>query len=283
MRHDCLIAAAQKSIAMSTRTEANRERLLLLYRVERMAEGPMTILGFVWLVLLVVELTTGLNRSLEILSLVIWGVFVFDFGLKFFLAPRKLVFLRKNWLTVISLILPALRVLRFARILRALRGVRLVKVVASLNRGMKSLGKTMKRRGVVYVVVLTLAIIFGGGAGMYAFERVAPGGGFGSYWDALWWTAMLLTSLGSEYWPQTTEGRALCLLLGIYGFAVFGYITATLASFFVGRDAEEKDAPVAGTADIRALRGEVQALRALIEAGFSARRDAQSGNDAAAG
>ena len=49
---------------------------------------------------------------------------------------------------------------------------------------------------------------------------------------------MLLTSIGSEYWPQTAEGRVLCFLLSLYGFAVFGYVTAVLASFFVGRDAD---------------------------------------------
>ena len=131
---------------------------------------------------------------------------------------------------------------------------------------MKSLGNTMNRRGIAYVVILTLIVVFAGGAGIYAFEREAAGGpGFKSYWDALWWTAMLLTSLGSEYWPQTSEGRALCLLLAIYGFAVFGYITATLASFFVGRDAEEPDAPLAGAAEVAELKTEIQALRAAIE------------------
>ncbi len=29
--------------------------------------------------------------------------------------------------------------------------------------------------------------------------------------------------LGSEYWPQTVEGRVLCLLLAFYAFGVFGY------------------------------------------------------------
>lgn len=33
---------------------------------------------------------------------------------------------------------------------------------------------------------------------------------------------MLLTTMGSEYWPQTAEGRILCLLLSVYAFAVFG-------------------------------------------------------------
>jgi len=42
---------------------------------------------------------------------------------------------------------------------------------------------------------------------------------------------MLLTSMGSEFWPKSPEGRILCLLLAFYGFAVFGYITASFASF----------------------------------------------------
>ena len=65
-------------------------------------------------------------------------------------------------------------------------------------------------------------------------------GGFGSFGDALWWTSMQLTTRGSEFWPRTAEGRVLCLPLAVYAFAVFGYITAAFASFFVGRDSEER-------------------------------------------
>jgi voltage-gated potassium channel len=77
---------------------------------------------------------------------------------------------------------------------------------------------------------------------------------------------MLLTSLGSEYWPQTPEGRFLCFVLGLYGFAVFGYVTAALASFFVGRDAESDAGETAGAADVQALRAEIAALTAEVRA-----------------
>jgi hypothetical protein len=55
----------------------------------------------------------------------------------------------------------------------------------------------------------------------------------------LWWTAMVMTTLGSEYWPKSTEGRMLGFLLAVYAFPVWGYITASLATFFVGRDADD--------------------------------------------
>ena len=97
---------------------------------------------------------------------------------------------------------------------------------------------------------------------MLAFEPASEvEGGFVSYGEALWWTGMLLTSMGSEFWPRTAEGRVLCFLLSLYGFAVFGYITAAFASFFVGRDAADAEAEVAGARDLAALRHEVAALR----------------------
>jgi len=42
------------------------------------------------------------------------------------------------------------------------------------------------------------------------------------------------------------RGRILCFLLSLYGFAVLGYVTATLATFFIGRDAENEEAELAG-------------------------------------
>lgn len=245
---------------METNDKIKRQRWMLLLRIERILEGPMVFLGFVWLVLLVIELIWQLSAALEIISIFIWILFIIDFVIKLILAPSKSLYLRKNWLTILSLIIPALRVFRIARafrVFRGLRSMRLVKVVGSLNRGMKSLASTMRRRGLKYVVLLTMVVIFAGGAGMFAFEKHH---GLSSYGEALWWTAMLITSIGSEYWPQSGEGKALCFLLSVYGFCVFGYITATLASFFVGRDAEEKDAPVAGTDDIIQLKMEIENL-----------------------
>lgn len=225
----------------------------------------MIFLGFVWLVLLIIEFINGFNSVLELISTIIWVIFICDFVLKLLLAPKKLLFLRKNTLTAISLIIPALRlfrIFRFIRLLRIFRGTRLIKVIASLNRGMKSLNATMDRRGFGYVMALTLAVILAGAAGMYVFENSA----FESYGVAVWWTTMLVITVGTEFWPKSAEGRILCTLLSLYGFAVFGYITATLASFFIGRDAQSKDAPVAGSVDIEKLRLEIKELKDVINA-----------------
>jgi voltage-gated potassium channel len=190
---------------------------------------------------------------------------------KFALAPHKVAFLKRDWLTAISLLLPALRIFRIFRVFRLLRlarvgrGLRLLRVVSSLNRSMKALSASLSRRGFGYVIALTVLVTLAGAAGMYTFENEAPGGP-NTYGEALWWTAMIMTTLGSQYWPQTTEGRVLCVFLALYAFGVFGYVTAALATFFVGRDAENDEAEVAGAKQLAALRDEVIALRDEIRA-----------------
>lgn len=248
------------------KNEIINERKKLLKSVERILEGPMIFLGFVWLVLLVFELVWGINKMLEYVSLGIWGIFIIDFIIKFSLAPEKFLFLKKNWLTAISLFVPALRifrVFRFVRLARGLRGIKLVRIISSFNRSMRSLGKTMKRRALGYVTIITLIVIFAGAAGMYALENPTPG--FTSYGLSLWWTAMRVITAGNEFHPVTPEGRGLAFLIALFGYSIFGYVTATIASYFIGRDAEEKDAPIAGSKEIEELKSEIIELRKIIE------------------
>jgi len=251
--------------------ELKRERYELLQRLEAWLETPMIVLAFVWLALLVVELIRGENLLFNILGTSIWVVFILDFAVKVVLAPDKGVYLKGNWLTTISLLIPALRIFRAFRAFRLLRlartgrGLRLVRVVSTLNRGMKALGASLGRRGFGYVVALTVLVTLAGAAGMYAFEKEAPGAPK-SYVESLWWTAMIMTTMGSQYWPQTAEGRVLCVFLALYAFGIFGYVTAALATFFVGRDADGIDTELAGAKQLAALRGEVIALRDEIRA-----------------
>lgn len=245
------------------------ERYELLRRLEDSLETPMLVLAFVWLALLVGELIWGESLMFEVLGTIIWVIFILDFAVAFVLAPHKIAYLKNNWLTALSLLVPALRLFRFSRVFRLFRlarmgrSLRLLRVVSSLNRGMRALGASLSRRGFGYVLALTVLVAFTGAAGMYAFENAAPGG-LKSYGEALWWTTMVLTTMGSQYWPLTIEGRVLCVFLALYAFAVFGYVTATLATFFIGRDAEDDEAELAGARQLAALREEMIALREEI-------------------
>ncbi len=241
-------------------------RRLALKQFQSMTEGPMVVLGFVWLILLVIELVYKTGPVVEVVGIVIWVIFIIDFLIKVVLTPAKVSFLKSNVITIVSLIVPAfrmLRVIRLFRFLRLSRSLRLVKIIGGLSRGMRALSRTMQRRAFGYVLLLTGIVVAAGSAGMYAFERDMPNG-LDTYSKALWWTMMIMTTLGSEYWPQTPEGRTLCIVLALYAFAVFGYITATLASFFIGRDADDQNGGIAGREQIAALKSEIESLKKMV-------------------
>ncbi len=265
----------QKRVAESEheniRAAVKEERSQLLDQISHALDRPMIGLAFVWLGLVVVEFVGYRSTLLDRLSDGIWAIFVGHFLLEFIIAPDKSTYLRRNWLTAVALIVPALRLVRIARLAtllratRAARGLRLLKVVSTFNRGIRALGRTLRRRGITYVVAITTLVTLLGAAGMFAFEGPGEGGGLANYGEALWWTAMIMTTLGSEYWPRTAEGRILGWLLALFAFAVFGYITATLASLFVGQDAEERNEELLRS-EIAALRDELRALRNELRA-----------------
>ncbi len=258
----------QEELKMRQGMTPDNERKETLEQLEDWIETPMTVLGFVWLVLLVVELTRGLPPALEVLTSIIWACFVLEFTLKFALAPEKVRFLRRNWPAALSLLAPALRLLRVARagrifrMGRFVRELRLVKVIGSLNRSISTLRTNFRHFGAGYVALMSVVVTLVGAAGMYAFEHDLSGGdGLRSYGDALWWTAMIMTTLGSQYWPVTVEGRILGFLLSLYAFGVFGYVAGALAGYFIGRGGTGESAAGRDAETVDALRREIRSLR----------------------
>jgi voltage-gated potassium channel len=257
-----------------------RERAELLHHITAMTDKLMVGLALIWIGLMIGDFVGRLTPPLVILNYVIWAIFGLDFAVKFAVAPHKLHFLRTHWITIISLLLPAFRVLRLFQALSALRALSLVRILTSVNTSMGALSHAMGKKGLGYVVVITLIVLFGGAAGMYYFEQpsqlvqqgfagvAAAGGGLHSYSDAVWWTAMLMTTIGSQYWPVTVSGRALCFLLSLFSLGVFGYITAALASFFVGQQGQKKpaedDRQAALLAEIQGLRAELADIRRTV-------------------
>ncbi len=254
------------------RQAIDQERREILQQVEAWLEPPLLVLSVVWTALLIIEFVRGANPCLNAASITIWLVFILDFILRLLLAPQRLNYLKHNWLSAVALLLPALWIFRTAHIIRVMgtipgiHGLQLLRVLARINRGMKTLSRSVNRRGFGYAVALTLLVVLLGAAGMYVFERNSTGSTLTNYGNALWWTAMVMTTMGSDYFPKTPAVRALCLLLALYAFVVFGYVTATIATFFVGQDANDDEGEIASEKAVKALQAEIAALRKEIQA-----------------
>ncbi len=260
--------SAVPKLTQPEKAELDSQREDLLHKVERWLRGPMIVLGFVWIVLIVIEFLEGLSRALKVATTAIWIAFILDFILRFSLAPKKKEFLKRNWLTSLALIVPALRVFQFVGILRVLAasgGLSIVQIMGTLNRGMNALGQTLGRRGFQYVSLLTLIVVFVGAAGMYGFERrISAPNGIHDYGTAIYWTLMMISTIGSDYWPQTPGGKILTVLLSFYAVAILGYIAASLATFFIDRDADDPKAAVASDKSVQKVLEEIAKLREEI-------------------
>lgn len=251
---------------MSAKADVDNEREELRERIESWTDMPLNLLGVVLLVALVVEFAADLSPAwrgrLDALNWFIYIVFTLTFFVQLLLAPDKRTYLRRNWIAAISVLLPAFRALRALRAVRALRGLRLVRVLTATNRGTRSLSRMLRGHQFGRVMGLTGAVVLVGAAALTYFE------GRGAYGDALWWSMALVSTVGSDFQPESLEGRVVTLLLIVWGLGVFGYITGAVASYFVGRDAavgSREDGGEGTTAEeLRSLRAELAELRTLL-------------------
>jgi hypothetical protein len=88
-------------------------------RIDRRFHWPMIFLALAILPLLAIgyfQRPEGwLRAAIEIGFFIIWAAFVIEFVVKITIAEARLQYVRKNWLDLVIILLPALRALRIAR------------------------------------------------------------------------------------------------------------------------------------------------------------------------
>lgn len=249
------------------------ERFELLHYVDSLLEPVMVVLGFVFFALLLMDFALvplvilGEDRLPAILQ-GIWVVFLLDFLLRFWIAPDKLTYLRRDWLGALSLALPFLRPFRIFRVARVVRQASFVRFLGGINRGMRTLRKVTRGRQFAFVAVLTVVVVLAGAAGSFYFERGYPGSPVQTLGDALWWSSTLVTTMNSEFYVVSTEARIVAVLQRVFALSVFGYITASIASYLIGSDTSATvgaDSPDGAPGELRALREEIAEMRRMLE------------------
>jgi voltage-gated potassium channel len=84
---------------------------------------------------------------------------------------------------------------------------------------------TIVRIAVVWVAVIVISAL-----GMYLAE-FGQNPNVHSFWDALWWAVVTITTVGyGDVSPATAEGRLAAGVLMILGIAFFSFLTATFTS-----------------------------------------------------
>ena len=239
------------------RTRAERYRLVA--EIERMLDGPTTYLAIVFAIVLAVELVLQAQEAaippvLGWIQLAIWGVFAVHFLLGITISPDRLRYLRRNWLTAVSLVIPFLRAFRALRAVRALRATNSVRVAAGFNRLARSLRGVLawSRAGYAAALAATAALL--GSAALLMFEAEAPNAEITDYGEALWWATATLTTVGAASEPVTVGGRIVALVLMFGGLVLLGYVAGVVAAVLFGPAHMPRPGPAPGTGSDRPTR-----------------------------
>ena len=220
------------------RTRAERYRLVA--EIEAVLDGPATYLALLFAALLVAEIALtaqgmAVPDVLGWIQLAIWAVFVVHFLLGITISPDRGHYLRRNWLTALSLVVPFLRAFRVLRAVRVLRATNSLRVLAGFNRTARSLRGTLAWSRAGYAGALSLTAAFLGAAVLLMFEADAPNSQITTYAEALWWASATLTTVGANSEPVTLGGRVVALLIMFGGLVLLGYVAGVLAALLFGK------------------------------------------------
>ena len=219
------------------------ERYRLVTEIEALLDGPTTYLALLFAALLVAEIVlTAQNMAVPAvlgwIQLAIWAVFVVHFLLGITISPDRGGYLRRNWLTALSLIVPFLRAFRVLRAIRVLRATNSLRVLAGFNRTARSLRGALAWSRAGYAGALSLTAAFLGAAMLLMFEADAPNSQITDYAEALWWASATLTTVGASSEPVTLGGRIVALLIMLGGLVLLGYVAGVLAALLFGKRPE---------------------------------------------
>ncbi|MFZ1161010.1 potassium channel family protein [Mycobacterium sp.] len=231
------------------RSEAN------LQRFERYTEWPLAVAALVFLGLFSVQvLAPRPVHEAHVIWLIdwsIWVVFMLDYVVRLYLAPRRWHWFLRHLLDFAIVALPLLRPLRLLRLLILIELVQ------------RAVGDAFRGRIVVYTVSGVLMLIYTASLAVFDKERYLHGATINSFGKALWWSITTVTTVGyGDVYPVTNAGRVIAVLLMIGGISLVGVVTASLASWIIQRVAEEETVIQAATvAHVEELRNEIRALK----------------------
>jgi voltage-gated potassium channel len=240
-----------------------------LHRFERFTALPMIVLSVLFVPILivpeVVELGGTWKAGLSAASWLIWGVFAAELTVRTYLAPRRLRFLARNWFDVAIVVLPFARPLRLLRSTRLLRLIVALRAFSAVARAVATTRSVLERRGLQYLLLVSLLVLMVGGIAVTHFERQGPGT-IHDVPTGLWWAVTTMTTVGyGDTFPVSPEGRAIGVLLMLLGIGLFGVVTANIAAFFLeeqGESAIDPDPLVAIEQRLSRIEGLLAALTA---------------------
>jgi voltage-gated potassium channel len=152
----------------------------------------------------------------------IWGAFIVDYLIQFWLAANKAKFFKSEWLALLFVAVP------FLRPVRVIRGVIFLRQASTRPKDSLLVSIPWILGAVAALMMLIMA------AAVLDVERFAPGSNIHTPGDALWWALVTVTTIGyGDKYPITPEGRLLAAVLIVFGIGLISSLTGYFATWII--------------------------------------------------
>jgi len=184
------------------------------------------------------------NHTYMTFQLWVCVAFLLDFFIEFFYARDKKVYLKRRWFfffisipylnlvnaTHMSVPSDVLFFLRFIPLVRGAYSLSMVIGYVSTNRAVSLMAQYT---AILAALVYCLALIF-------YYEEYGLNPDVKSFWDALYWSAMNMTTVGCYFSAITATGKVISVILPIAGMLMLPLFTALVTSKIRDYDARQR-------------------------------------------
>lgn len=225
-------------------TNADTSPRLATWR--RWTDLPLLVIAVGSLPLLLLEIVADRLSDVDQNFLIAVNVLVFiafaiDYVVELAVTDNRAEYVRTQWASLLIVISQFLALLPALGFLGILRGARALRIVGTLSRVI-GIGAASKEHGRKFFKEKAASVAFGisgltlitSAVAFTIAEDVGEGRRVGSFFDALWWSASTITTVGyGDIYPVTVAGKIIAVFTMVVGVSTLAVVTARIAQFLV--------------------------------------------------
>lgn len=190
------------------------------------------ILAVVATLVVILQFNNTINevemRYLRIADKIIYGIFVLEFIIRVYFSKNRYNYIKKNFIDGIAIIpFWIFTASPYGSVFKLLR------VFIYVLRLIDNMKELLYVNGFIYSLGWTVIITIIGSFGIYIFEKESSAT-IKSYWDALWWSFVTVTTVGyGDISPSTPIGRGIACILMLSGIGFISMLTSAVSTYFI--------------------------------------------------